>query len=301
MVDLRQLQHFVAVAETLNFRAAAERLLMTQPPLSVSIRKLEREVGAELFARSTQKVQLTRAGEAALPDARAALLHAEQVVQSAQSAARGFTGTLGLGYVGSAEYSLLPTLLTRFRRTYPDVVVQLVQGTNEGLLTALEDNSLDVAIVRTPLTERRPLALLPLEDDVLAAALHPRHQLTRRKQVRLEDLAAERFIDYTASQTPGLHAVVSMMFADAGLSVAAAHETTQVQTVLFLVESGLGVALVPSRAEPRAGDRVAFRPITPRPVQRIGLSLASNPAMESAPARRLRELAVDLRDEVARN
>lgn len=293
-MDLRQLEHFVAVAETLNFRAAAERLHMTQPPLSVSIRKLEKEIGAALFVRSRHRVQLTRAGEAALSDAKASLFHAHQVAEVASSTASGLTGSLRIGFVGSAQNSLLPRLLPRFQAAYPGVVLRLTEANNTWLLDALERDHVDCGIVRIPLTQRRDITILPVERDQFVAAMPTNHRFARNADVTLNELADEPFIDYTATDVPGLHALTTILFAQAGVVPRVTQETTQVQTVLFLVESGLGVALVPSRAARRAPRGVAFRALRDVPSGGIGLGIAYNPDFETATAARLRQLAESL-------
>jgi DNA-binding transcriptional LysR family regulator len=136
-MELRQLQQFVVLAETLNFRAAAERLFMSQPPLSVSIRKLEEELGVKLFRRTTHDVQLTQEGRAALESARQTLFHAQEVARVARSTATGLSGMLRIGFVGSAKNTLLPRLLPRFRELYPNVVLKFTEESNTWIINAL--------------------------------------------------------------------------------------------------------------------------------------------------------------------
>jgi DNA-binding transcriptional LysR family regulator len=291
-MELRQLQQFVVLAETLNFRAAAERLFMTQPPLSVSIRKLEEEIGAKLFTRTTHDVQLTKAGEAVLDEARKALFHSQEVGRIAQLSALGLSGQLRIGFVGSARYSLLPKLLPLFRTQYPQVALQFFEENNTWIVESLEANRIDIGIVRVPLTLRSHIRYLTVERDTFVVALPAGHRLAKKTSLSLRDIADEPFIHYTASDMPGLHALTMILFEEAGLMPTVAQEAVQVATVLFLVESGLGVALVPSAAARNASKQIVFRKLTRVPAQgSIGLALAYNPNYETTVARRFRELA----------
>jgi DNA-binding transcriptional LysR family regulator len=291
-MELRQLQQFAVLAETLNFRAAAERLFMTQPPLSVSIRKLEEEIGAKLFSRTTHNVQLTKAGEAILDEVKKALFHAQEVARIAQLSAHGLTGQLRVGFVGSAKYSLLPRLLPLFRTQYPQVALQFIEENNTWIIESLEANRIDIGIVRVPLTSRSNIRYLTVERDTFVVALPAGHRLAKKKTLSLHDIANEPFIHYTASDMPGLHALTMILFQEAGLMPKVAQEAVQVATLIFLVESGLGVALVPSAAARNASKQVVFKKLTRLPPQAsIGLALAYNPSYETTVARRFRELA----------
>lgn len=298
-MELRQLRQFVAVADTLNFRAAAERLHMTQPPLSVSIRKLEEEIGARLFLRSTHSVELTPAGHAVLEHARAVLFHTGELARVAESTAAGFTGTLQVGFVGSAKDLLLPRLLPAFQHAYPGIALRFTEDTNTGLVDALERHTLDVGIVRVPLTRRSDIEYVTVERDRFVLALPTGHRFARQKRIALRDVAEEPFIDYTPHAIPGLHALCTMLFQEARVTPKVAQEAVQVETVLFLVGSGLGVALVPSSATLRGRAGVVFRELLTgggQPV--LGLAVAWNPRYESHSGRRFRELAEALGPDV---
>ncbi|MFJ9179334.1 LysR family transcriptional regulator [Streptomyces sp. NPDC102360] len=294
-MELRQLRHFLAVAETLNFRTAAERLHMTQPPLSVSVRKLEEEIGAKLFLRSTHSVELTAAGTAALEHARAAVFHSAELARVAESTAAGATGNLRVGFVGSAKNRLLPRLLPAFRHTYPGVTLKFTEDTNTGLIDSLERHTLDVCIVRVPLTRRSDLKYVTVETDRFVLALPADHRFTRQKRITLQDLADEPFIDYTQHAIPGLHALSTLLFQQAAVTPKVAQEAVQVETILFLVGSGMGVALVPSSAAVKGRDGVEFRDlITTGPQPPLGLAVAWNPRYESQAGLQFRELAQEV-------
>lgn len=292
-MELRQLRQFVTVAETLNFRRAAERLHMAQPPLSVAIRKLEDEVGTPLFERQPRGVALTAAGTAALQLAQHCLASAQALRNAALAAAGGESGLLRVGFVGSATYSLMPRLLPAFRARYPEVELVLRESTNLELLAMVEAEQLDIGLVRYPTGSASALRFEIVERDVFCAVLPAKHALAKRRRLTLAALAQEPFVDYASTQVPGLHAMVMLAFQQAGLSPRVAQEATQVQTVISLVQSGLGVALVPSVSARLAARAVVFRPVDGLPASAaIALAMASRVDGRNAAATRFRELAL---------
>jgi DNA-binding transcriptional LysR family regulator len=294
-MELRQLKQFCTVAELLSFRRAAERLHMAQPPLSVAIRKLEDELGAELFERRGRTIRLTPAGLEALRTARRVLTDAEEVRTATRSAAKGESGRVRVGFVGSATYALLPRLLPVFRARYPNIELELRESTNIELLSLLESERLDVGLVRFPTASASALQFQIVERDVFQAVLPKGHRLASQREVTLKSLAQEPLIDYASTKVPGLHAMVMLAFQHAGLSPQVAQEATQVQTVMSLVESGLGVALVPSVSSRLASKNVVFRPIRGLPAAAsIGIALAYHAEKEAAAAKRFREVAGEM-------
>lgn len=253
-MDLRRIRHFNVLAETLNFSRAAERLHIAQPALSVSIQKLESELGVKLFERTSSGVKLTDGGAAALVDARRMLYHGEQLVRTVRDAAAGTRGRLRIGFVGSTIYSVLPRLIPAFRSRYPNVEVVLSEATSLRILTMLREEVIDVGIVRTPLLQAHGASLHLLRRDRFVAALPVSHSFASRRSLRLEELAGEPFVMYSASDAAGLHASAMAACEAAGFAPKVMQVATQVATVLALVASGLGVALVP---EVVRGDRTS--------------------------------------------
>jgi DNA-binding transcriptional LysR family regulator len=295
-MDLRQLRQFVTLAETLNFRRAALRLHMSQPPLSISIRKLEAELGASLFARDRQGVRLSEAGVAALGAARASLFYASEFIGAAKAAVSGEGGRLRVGFVGSATYELMPRVLPEFRRRYPGVRLEMHEETNTKIVARLEANDLDVGLLRVPFTFQSRIQTITIETDTFVAALPAQHHLARRKRLSTKDLINESFVHYAASDVPGLHAVTMQMFENAGFQPKVTQEAFQVATVICLVESGLGVALVPSRAQHSGSKHIVFRRLEDAPKDGvIGLAIGFDPKHESATAKRFREVVTKLR------
>ncbi|MBL8357551.1 MAG: LysR family transcriptional regulator [Delftia acidovorans] len=291
-MELRQLRQFVMVAEQLNFRRAAQMLHMAQPPLSVAIRHLEEELGQRLFARKGRGIELTEAGHAAHDAARRCLASARDVVTAVRAVAGAETGQLRLAFVGSATFSALPRLLPAFRGRYPGVELVLSEATNLQALQQLEARDIDVALVRYPTTHLGALTYEMVERDTLCAALPAGHPLARKRSLSLAQLAGQPFIDYAATQVPGLHALVAFAFQQAGLAPQVVQQATQVQTVISLVQSGLGVALVPSVVRHQAPRHVVLRPVTGVPDKpEMGIAMAFAASHAPATVALMREVA----------
>lgn len=291
-MELRQLRQFVTLAETMNFRRAAERLNMAQPPLSVSIRKLEEELRAPLFERSTREMRLTAFGKLFLDHARRTLFEADQAMRTAQSAAIGEAGSLSIGFVGTATYAALPRLIPAHRAAFPQVQLQLRESTSSEILAQIEQGSLDLGIVRAPVVRATDCALETIEEDHLVLALHRDNPLATRATLSLSDLRDEPFVTYSTTAVPSLHAILAFACQNAGFVPRVSQEAVQVQTVISLVDSGLGVALVPSvttRYQPR---NVLFRTVSDLATMApISLAIAHAPKWETAASRNFRALA----------
>lgn len=283
-MDLRQFRYFVALAEARNFRRAAERLNMSQPPLTVAIRKLEEEVGTALFERGPRGVELTAAGASALPAARATLAEAKRFGAAAREGARGEVGELRIGFVGSATFELLPRLVPRFRHQYPMVELVLEEASSVEIARRLQVRELDIGLVRLPLLEVAAIETRLIDHDELHLAVHTSSRFSRQDVVALEALAREPFV--LQSRISVLHAISLMACHDAGFAPLIAQEATQLNAVLSLVRSGLGVALVPARAATAAPQGVKLIRLECRVPIETGLALPAErptrPAMNFA-------------------
>ncbi len=247
MIDftLRQIEHFVAIAESGTYRVAAEATHTAQPALSVSIRKLEDALGVVLFERGARGVRLTAAGHAFLVEAHRTLRQAGAAREAAQMGASGRSGLVRVGFVGSAVYQLLPATLPAFAALYPSVKLELQESNSVEIVQQLRGGDLDVGFVRTPLDDVTGLHLTEVETDDLVAVLPVRHPLARGRSLRLRQLHAEPFVMFSRAHVPGLRGAVIAACRTAGFVPVAAQEATQAVTVVGLVGSGLGVALVP--------------------------------------------------------
>ena len=269
-MNLRQLKQFVTLAETGNFHKAAELMHMAQPPLSVSIRKLEEEMGGPLFLRTPVGVLLTAAGEAMLIDARQTLAHAHQCQQAVSAALHGEGGLLRMGFVGSATYSLLPRLIPTFLKRYPKVEFDLAESTTASILERLKAHTLDVGLVRYPVLHHGPFRLMTLEEDEFVVAVPAKSEFAKGTSIALVKLAQQPFIMYAQTAVPNLFAVAMLRCQQSGFTPRVAQEAVQVQTIVSLVESGLGVALVPGVAKRYVNRGVKFLTLSDGPKKPTG-------------------------------
>ena len=293
-MELRQLRHFVALAEALNFHRAAEALHLSQPPLSVSIRKLEVELGAPLFERHPRGVVLTEAGRGALPYARDALNAADALAQVVRETATGARGRVRVGFVGTATYALIPAIVPLFRQRHPAIELSLKEFTSVEIVRALEAGDLDVGLIRTPALEVGGVALEPLYNEPLLLMVPRDHPLPDGVAVRLRDLRDEPFVFYDRNQVPNLWNYGLMACEAAGFLPRIAEEAANIHTVVALVESGLGVAFAPAIMQRVASGRVRCVPLTGETPLQIGFALATRPAERSLVVKVFAELARDV-------
>ena len=244
-MELRHLRYFVAVADELHFGRAAEKLHISQPPLSMQIRALEDELGVALLHRTRRHVSLTRAGQAFLQDARQILEKTDQAILTARRAGRGEIGELAVGFISVADYNLLPLVLREFRRRYPMVSLSLKEATTDTQLEDLREGRIDVGFLLPPVTEPG-IESVPVLREPLIAALPEHHPLAARSgAIALADLANTPFIITPRHMAPGLYDDIVSFCHAAGFSPQVTQEAIQMQTVISLVSAEMGVALIP--------------------------------------------------------
>ncbi|WP_418060214.1 LysR substrate-binding domain-containing protein [Pimelobacter simplex] len=270
---LRHLRYFVTVAEERHFGRAAERLHMAQPPLSQQIRRLEAELGVDLFVRTTRRVDLTEAGTAYLERARAILGSVDDAAEEARRVAAGVVGRLAIGCVGSATYSLLPDLSRRLAEELPGVDFafrgeMLVADQVE----ALRAGAIDIALLR-PTDDDAGLTVTRLREERLVVAVPAGHRLAAKRQVRVADLAGVDLIVHAAARRSVMYDVVRDLFAEAGVAPQIRHEVGETSTLVTLVAGGLGAAVVPEPVGALALAGVVYRPLV-RPVRSVELTAA---------------------------
>lgn len=289
-MNLQQLRHFVVLAETGNFHKAAARLHMTQPPLSASIRRLESDLGVVLFSRDAKGVKLTAAGIGVLEQARSALFYLQQVRDVARAITTGEGGCLRVGFIGSATFSFLPRVMPAYSKRFPHVRLELHESTTEKILAAVNERKLDLGLIRYPVYRASDATIEKVEFDTLAIALPLGHPLAKRDSIPLDALKSESFVIYSRTEVPNLHAMVIDVCQQANFVPHIAQETVQIQTILSLVESGLGVALVPSSAGRYAAGRIALRKLSGvKNPGTTGIAIAYRPDLETTVSRRFRE------------
>ncbi len=245
MIELRQFRQFVAVAEEMNFRRAAERLHMAQPPLTAAIRRIEAELGVMLIERSNRIERLTSAGDVFLIEARRAIAQSERAIELAKRAGHGLAGTLRVAFVATAAHDLLPGIVRAFRAQHGDVALDLQEATTAQQAAALRDDRADVGLAALPLPEGSALKTVSLRKTRLMAAVPRDHACASRKKLRLADLAQEPWILFPPSLGPGLHRRIVTACAQAGFTPTVVQQAVQMDTIVSLVAAGLGVSLVP--------------------------------------------------------
>jgi DNA-binding transcriptional LysR family regulator len=215
MVELRHLRYFIAVAEELNFSRAAQRMHMAQPPLSAAIRQLERDLGVDLFVRTTREVKLTEAGRAFLDGARRTLADAERAAEDAKRAAAGELGHLRIAYSWSTRFETLPALGRAFRASHPDVELLAQELWNARMPPAFAAGSIDIAVSLCPEIAAE-LELAPIRKEHLVALLPETHPLAHQDAIPLSALAAEDFIVFPREIAPRLHDAFIAIYRRAG-------------------------------------------------------------------------------------
>jgi DNA-binding transcriptional LysR family regulator len=259
--ELRQLRHFVAVAERLHFGRAAAALHISQPPLSRSIRDLEARVGATLLARTRRRVELTPEGARFLDESRRVLAQLERAVLEVGNMAAGAGGRLRLGFVSLADYGVLPGLLKAYKTARPGVELALREMLSPDQAAALAAGELDFGLLLPPVAGA-DLEHVVVQRERFVAALPARHRLARtRGRIAVRELAAEAFVMVPRAIAPGLYDIVAALAARAGFAPRIAQEAIQMQTVVSLVSSGLGVALVPASVANLGRRGVVYREI----------------------------------------
>lgn len=278
-MDVRSLRHFAAVADTLHFGRAAERLSMTQPPLSQSILALERTLGAPLFLRTKRSVRLTPFGEQWLPQVRAALAAIDALPDSAARLRDGLSGHLTLSFVSTADYSVLPDLVRRYAEAFPEVEIRLVEATSDVQIPALLAGERHAGIIIAPHDRALPppLAYRRLVSEPLVAAVPAAWIEDGRLPVDHGVLAPEALGDaplilFPRTVAPAFHDLVTGYFARRGHPARIVQEAIQMQTIISLVSAGLGVALVPASLRNLARAGVRYVEIQGPPMLETGLA-----------------------------
>lgn len=260
MMELRHLRYFVAVAEELHFGRAAQRLNMTQPPLSQQIKALEQETGTELLHRTKRRVQLTPAGEIFLNESRKILGQVDLAVRAAQRATRGEIGKLEVGFVGSAVYGKVPSIFRMMRAQYPDVSLVLQDLSSQDQVEAMKEYRLDVGFVRPPVLAAELLAVRVIWREPLVVALPRNHHLAGRKMIAPGELAKESFL---LAHAPGFFDQLIRLCAMAGFSPKIVQEVRSVPTIVNLIAGGMGISIVPASLRSLQRKGVIYRSLEP--------------------------------------
>jgi DNA-binding transcriptional LysR family regulator len=271
-LESRSLALFLAVADTLSFRQAAETLHLSQPPLSRAIRELEERLGARLFDRSTQGVSLTDAGRKLLPYARSVgrlLREAE-----ASLAPAGMPQSLRLGLTSAVEPTWFGGLAERIQARHPDTAVSVVVDTSPRLVRQLRAGRLAAAFIALP-TEASGLDVMELDRVPMMVAMPSCHGLARRRTVRLADLAAEVIFWFERARQPAFYDHCQRVFAHHGFAPRKVKEPTDHHVLLADVAGGRGIALLPKSFAGLRRSGVSYRALVEGEELAVGIGLAT--------------------------
>lgn len=286
--DLRHLRAFMAVAETLHFKRAAESLHMTQPALSRLIKGLEEGVGAALFERTTRQVSLSRSGSLFLEECQAALRHLERGLQLAERAARGDIGRITIAYNDFSINGVLPRILDTFKETYPDIIVELIYMPSHHQHDALMDQRIDIGFmigpVELPGIETHRAAI-----ENLVVILPRRHPLAGREQLTLGELAEEKFILGTEEGWSTFRAHVFKLCLKAGFSPDIIQEASTSSGIFGLVAANMGISLYSDCVSRFRRDDIAVVPLA-TPHERLETIAAWSSAYVSPSCRLFHQL-----------
>ncbi|MBI1209861.1 MAG: LysR family transcriptional regulator [Alphaproteobacteria bacterium] len=262
-MELRHLRYFVAVAEEGHVTRAAERLGIQQPPLSLQIRALEREVGAQLFRRRPRGMELTAAGRAFFTDAQEILQRVDHAFASTRRTARGEQGRIAIGFTNSAPFHpFVPRVIRAFRDGFPLVALNLEESGTSELVEALRAERLDAVFVRSSAPDYSGLAVHFLMEEKMMAALPAGHRLAANSGAKPLDLAAlnaEPFVLYRRLAGPGFYDAIITACRDAGFNPTVVQEAPRILSTLNLVAAGLGISIVPASLQRMQMDGVVYR------------------------------------------
>ncbi|HEY8926608.1 MAG TPA: LysR substrate-binding domain-containing protein [Polyangia bacterium] len=260
-MELRLLRAFVTVAEELHFGRAARRLHLSQPPLSMQVRRLEEALGARLFERDRRGVSLTAPGEALLGRARHLLAEAERARAEVARVASGEGGVLAVAYTAAATHRLLPRVVPLLRARLPRVRLELRELRSAEQAEAIRDGRIELGLVCAPVDDALDLALHPLVQERLAVALPARHPLARRKVVSASDLDGQPYVGVRPDVEPGWALGATRALHAAGVRVEIAQETDTKVAMLGLIAAGVGLSVVSESMRELGRRGVVFRPV----------------------------------------
>lgn len=260
-IDLKVLYYFTVLAEEKHFGVAARRIGIEQPPLSLQIKKLERQVGGLLFERTNRQIKLTPAGEALLPEAYRLLEHTKSAMSKVQQLSRGESGTLHIGFATSTIFSGITTAIQKHKQLYPNVELRLQELSSAAQTDALLHKRIDVGFIREA-GKTGGIRCQEIIQEHFVAVLSAQHPLARKETILLKDLQDEPFVHFPRSVAPALYDKVHTIFAKGDMYPNIVQEAFEWQTIVSLVESNLGVSICPESFQKLKIGKVQYRPIS---------------------------------------
>ncbi|MEC3907112.1 LysR family transcriptional regulator [Tamlana sp. 2201CG12-4] len=256
-LEIRHIKYFLAVAEELHFRRAADRLYISQPGLSRQIKQMEDDLGVVLFERHNRKVELTKAGQYLQNELTKNLKHLDHIFSHAKLLNNGLGGHLKLGYVGSAMNKIIPDLLLKFKKSNSDILFSLKEMDNQKQIDSLISHDIDLGFVRL---ERVPrgIALKPILKEPFCLVLPKQHPLDRSNFEGIEQLKEESFILFDKEYSSSYYEKVMQIFDDGGFAPNISHNTIHAGSIYNLVENNFGVSIVPKSLKPKHNKNIKF-------------------------------------------
>ncbi len=244
-LELRHFRYFLAVAEELHFRKAAERLFISQPGLSRQIKQLEDELGIVLFERHNRKVRLTQAGSYLKTELTLTFKNIDDILHHAKLITDGIDGKLKFGYVGSAMQKVIPELLLKFKKIHPSILFSFTEMDNDKQIQSLLKQEIDLGFVRQ---ERVPrgLSIIPIFEDTFSLVLPKSHRINKSNFESISQLRDDSFISFNASYSESYYEKVMQIFDDNGFTPLISHYTVNASSIFRLVENNFGVSIVPT-------------------------------------------------------
>jgi DNA-binding transcriptional LysR family regulator len=283
MIELRHLQYFRVLAETLHFGRAAELLHISQPPLSRQIALLEEELGVKLFDRSRRRVELTDAGQRFYLDTGTVFSAFEQAKRNALAAARGAAGELSVGFMMSTAYSVTPAITRQYAAQFPQVNLKLTETLPMDLAQDIASGNKDVAIMYRP-QDCSGLETVTIYREDMTVVLPPGHRLLNKPVIDPRDLAGETFIIVPRNIAPALHDMIVSYCLQHGVTPNIGLEINMQQTIVNLVGEGLGIAIVPKSMRNMRLTTTTFRALADAPIIEVVLVWKAdnhNPCIET--------------------
>src|SRR5258708_8228631 len=277
-MQIDQLRYFVAVAGELHFRRAAERLHISQPPLSFHIKALEQELGTQLLNRNTSQVSLTEAGAAFLVRATRILSDVTEAAEEVKRISAGRAGSLRIGFtISTSFHPFFCDSVFRYRRAYPEVMVSLSENVSERQIDVLLEGRLEVGFLRGRFDPVAGVTMSALTREALVLALHRSHPLASKARVSPSSLRSEPFISYPANAGVGIYRQILALCERAGFEPRVVQEALEPSVIMGLVAAGLGVAIVPSSLQSIRIADVVFVPLDdPEAVATLYVAYRSN-------------------------
>ncbi|MDA9296138.1 LysR family transcriptional regulator [Burkholderiales bacterium] len=258
-MELRHLRYFVTVADELHFGRAASKLHISQPPLSMQIRDLEREVGVELLSRTKRRVMLTQAGSAFLDEAKDILKRVNRAKTSAQQAARGETGNLTIGFISLADYNLMPYVLREFQKEYPSVSLGLREATTDIQLTDLTSGTIDIGFLLPPVNIIGINSLRISKENLIAVLPSSHPQASKKHAISIKSLASSPFIMTPRRHAPSLYDGIIRFCEKFKVYPSITQEAIQMQTIVSLVSAEMGISLIPESIQKLQRKGVVYK------------------------------------------